>query len=853
MMRRSGMMAAAILLAGTVLAQTSAPPAELSAFAVRVKVVENGGLPPGVEESFHLALNKAAPVSFTGAEWSPWVESTNAKIAVVPGNYRWEYKIGGTVVPVKKASDGLKLSVETRIAGQETNAIPADLQGPSLGFILWRGIDGKVHVDTLAGHGRRVYDAVLREAVLPPADRPKRIIFGDRYIGGDNDALAWREGVQRLGGMGFNALHGVPASVIPVVRECGITRLWGAVYSPPGYAFNFDTNRTAVFRAFAAGQVAGALKDGWKREDIAYWVTSDEPGWYYPAAYQQFNGNPLALADFQAYLKERGLRPKDLGCASWEEVRLIGRKDYQDLPHRRLFYWSNRFVPWASSRFFSEVTRAYEAELGAGVPVMVNFNNFLGRLYQPGPVGNNKARQDPNAAMGQHDWMEFGRLRGSTCLTTEDWFEDSSAPQWSFYATRLRSAAELSGVGFGALIIPRTSGQRADGMAQKILALVGQGAKTIKFFTFGPEYNFPGNCYSYNRAVFKPLSVGMGLVGRAEELLYPGRMRRPEVAILMPQSAQLWDLEESSPAGGLMDVTNNNLFRWHMAYMSETYGLHLALQHAAIPVQAIDEEACSEKGLAGYKVVYLTAPDLPEEAAGALIRWVKAGGTLVMTAGSALFDRYHQPMTDLIEAAGARPERPVRPLLASLGSVVEGAVVTAGTNALQSYGECERLVVKGAEVRATFADGTPALTWQSLKRGRLVRFAGYPGLCYRRSATGTTNGLPSGFAAGWRDLIVGPVQAAGVIVPVTLDRPLIDAPALFSEGGVAVTLLNWSGLDQPGTRVAVRTEREPARVVSARGGPVNFECTRVADAVGCFLSTVTLDLGDVDVLSVYYK
>jgi hypothetical protein len=846
------MMAAAILLAGTALAQTPPQPvAEMSNFAVRVKVVHNGGQAPGADEAFRLVLGKGAPVTFTNADWSPWVESSRAKIAITPGGYRWDYKVGCTVAPVKTPSPLLTLSVETRIEGQETNGMPAELQGPALGLILWRGIDAKVHVDTLAGHGRRVYDPDMRDAVLPPADRPRRIIFGDRYIGGDNDAVCWREGIQRLCGLGFNAMHGVPASFIPVVREGGISKLWGAVYSPPGYAFHFATNRQEIFRTFAAGQVAGALKDGWKKEEIAFWVTSDEPGWYYPGTYKTFNADPAALAAFQAYLKDRGLSPKELGCASWEEVRLIGRADYQDLPRRRLFYWSNRFVPWASSRYFSEVTRAFEAELGEGFPVMVNFNNFLSRYYQPGSVGNNPVRQDPDKAMGQHDWMEFGRLRGSTCMTTEDWFEDSASPQWSFYATRLRSAAELSGVGFGALIIPRTSGQKPDGMAQKILALVGQGAKTIKFFTFGPEYNFPGNCYSYNRAVFKPLSVGMGLVGRAEELLYPGRMRRPQVAILMPQSAQLWDLEENKTPGGLMDVTNRDLFRWHMAYMSETYGLHLALQHSAIPVQAIDEEACTEKSLAGYKVIYLTAPDLPEEAAEGLLRWVKDGGTLVMTAGSALFDRYHQPMSKLTDAAGARPELPLRPLPGSLGAVAEGAIVTAGTNALPSYGEHERLIVKGAEIRAAYADGTPALTSKALKKGRLVRFAGYPGLCYRRSATETSNKLPAGFSAGWRGLILEPVKAAGVAAPVTVDRPLIDAPALFSEGGVAVTLLNWSGLEQAGTTITLHTEREPARVVSARGGPLTFAHT--ADPAGGFTSTATLDLGDVDVLSVYYQ
>ena len=30
----------------------------------------------------------------------------------------------------------------------------------------------------------------------------------------------------------------------------------------------------------------------------------------------------------------------------------------------------------------------------------------------------------------------------------------------------------------------------------KILAIVAAGGKAIKYFVFGPEYNFPGNCYS---------------------------------------------------------------------------------------------------------------------------------------------------------------------------------------------------------------------------------------------------------------------------------------------------------------------------------------------------------------------
>ncbi|MCA9071530.1 MAG: hypothetical protein KDA84_21535, partial [Planctomycetaceae bacterium] len=462
-------------------AQASPPLDEVPNFGVRVQVVEIDGSKPAADDSFQISIAREEAVVFKGTDWSDWVEPTRDTIKkaleTYPNSYnrRWQVKVGCSVRPSSKKISLLKLNVETRIAGGETSRTPAELQGASLGIILWRDEEKSLHIDTLAGHGRRVYDEAMRDAVLPKADRPQKILFGGRYIGGDNDALCWREGIRRLSGLGFNAMHSVPKAFIPVVREGGISRLWGAVYNPPGYAFNFKPDRDKIFRDFAAGQIKKSLTDGWKREEIALWVTSDEPGWYYPATYKQFNENPIAIADFKKYLQQRGLRPADLGLTDWSELRLIGRKEYSDLPSRRLFYWSNRFIPWASSRFFAEVAEAYEAELGEGVPVMVNFNNFLGRFYQPGPVGNNKDKQNPNAAMGQHDWMEFGRLRGSTCVATEDWFGDASAPQWSFYATRLRSASEFSDVGFGALVIPRVSGQRPEGMAQKLLALVGQG------------------------------------------------------------------------------------------------------------------------------------------------------------------------------------------------------------------------------------------------------------------------------------------------------------------------------------------------------------------------------------------
>ncbi|RSK48796.1 type 1 glutamine amidotransferase family protein [Hymenobacter rigui] len=578
-------------------------------------------------------------------------------------------------------------------------------------------------------------------------------------------------------------------------------------------------------------------------------MTSDEPGWYYPARYNEFNKDPNALAAFHGYLQARGLTPASLGKTSWSEVQLIGRQQYHDLPSRRLFYWSNRFTPWASARFFGEVARAYEEVIRPQVPVLVNFNNFMGLAYQPGPIGNNDQGQDPNAAMGQHDWLEFGRERGTTAIATEDWFGDDMAPQWSFYASRLRAAAELGQVGMGSLVIPRVSGQRPGGMAQKLLAQVGHGAKTIQFFTYGPEYNFPGNCYSENLPVFAPLARGMQMVAKAEDLLYPGRMKPSPVAILTPQSSPLWDLEEFPHPPRIIDATNPYLDAGRMGYMVEMHGLFLALQHSAVPVQFVDEQKLTEPDFQATKVLYVTAPDLPQESTEAVLRWVQAGGTLVTVAGAMEFDRYHQPLPTALQAAGVTPAAALRlPAFQYADAKPIGQLMLDNT-ALTVFGEREKLTVaSAAEASARtlyrFEDGTPALTERTVGQGKILRFACYPGLSYRHSATGSTGGLASGFAAGWRQLITQPVQPVAAALPVKVSKPLIEAPALYSVGGVAVTLLNWSGTAQQ-VDVTVAADRTVRRVQSAQRGVLRFQ------QIGGQL-TVSLPLGDVDVLQVYY-
>jgi hypothetical protein len=196
------------------------------------------------------------------------------------------------------------------------------------------------------------------------------------------------------------------------------------------------------------------------------------------------------------------LKPEDFGQVSWAAVKpnstrwggSTGPQWGLDGPvAKRYYYWTARFSVFASAAAFAKATAALEDEFYKGLPVYTNFNNFAGRSYTPTTGGN----KDPNAAIVSPDWFDMGRARGATLLWTEDWFGDKQAAQWSYYLSRLRSASRLApsaDVKYGGYVVPRTSGDptRPDGIVKKAISVVASGAKALKYFTFGPEYTFPG-------------------------------------------------------------------------------------------------------------------------------------------------------------------------------------------------------------------------------------------------------------------------------------------------------------------------------------------------------------------------
>jgi hypothetical protein len=78
-------------------------------------------------------------------------------------------------------------------------------------------------------------------------------------------------------------------------------------------------------------------------------------------------------------------------------------------------------------------------------------------------------------------------------MYVSDWFTDGMSGQWSYYMARFRAAARLApaqDVEIGGYIVAREAASRE--IQLKTLSQIAGGSKNIRYYTFGPAYNFPG-------------------------------------------------------------------------------------------------------------------------------------------------------------------------------------------------------------------------------------------------------------------------------------------------------------------------------------------------------------------------
>ena len=819
-------------------------PGQIPRFSIRAKVIQSGGNAPSVQSertfSFRLSTGKQT-VKAPGDVWSPWLDfnSTEAESALkaYSNRARHEFPVALSLV-VSPVADPTPVRVQVHFSGAAgTVDLNGDLFGPNLGIMVWRDAGtGAPRVATMAGYNQRYWHEIDAAAV-PVSERPKHFLIVDRFIGGDNDRLDWQEGISHLAKIGITAMVAPPLEPLrAMLLNAGLRRIAlgaGIVGGPLGLGSD-----TSQVDKWSSGFASADRKAGYPLSDFSLFALADEPGWYYPSALQAVDNNPELLETFHHYLADQHLTPGMLGANSWSQIHPIGHGELSTsapLTTRRLFYWTCRFFPWYAADHLRVGTEQLHQAFTPELKTFSNWNNFGGQFYFEGFPANNPDPHSPDAAMAAPDWFESGRMKATDLLWTEDWFGNNRAWQWSFYASKLRSIAYQNGLGFGGYVIGRTGGEPLAGYLQKVLTLIGSGAKAVFYYNFGPEYNFPGNCYSEVPGATAQFARADRMIAKAEDVLWPGREPQAQVAILQPRSSEVWDGLHIPPGSRVLGAASNNLNSQNLDYMIEEFDEYLALQMSDIPTDFVSEDELTDGTLNKYKVLYISEPDIPSEGQKAIEQWVRNGGTLAMAPGTAQGDRYDESANILALLAGTPPHQrgyiPTVFVLNRTGMIGNASV----------FGARSKPASKGKPV-TFFSDRNPAVMQEQVGKGNVFCYSFFSGISFGRVTLDSYLDLrKSEEADALRKLVLAPVREAGVTPAVQVDTSYVETPMLTSQAGAAITFLNWTGNNLPSVRVKVREPFRIGKIASVTHGAIKFH--REGDLV-----TFSLPLGAADIV-----
>lgn len=582
-------------------------------------------------------------------------------------------------------------------------------------------------------------------------------------------------------------------------------------------------------RRVAAERAADFREHGGAVGDILYCMLMDEPGGQ-PAS---FLARDPAYADaFRAWLRTLGKTPEDLLVADWDAVRPVAPAERDRFP--ALNYFTQRFRTRALSEFMRVQRQILEEAHGGPLLAAANFSDgaiYSGNFYTQGV-----------------DYFELLDSDGQNALWSEDWANLASTYQCAAYNVELmRAAARERDQVLGHYLISY-AGRKPWDIKLKATSSVARGVKILKSFFYGPSWGSHegGPLWRSTAWYSKPETWPAHAeivreVGAAEDLLFTAMPAPARVAILYSSSTDVWTL-------------NGN-----HAYGFDRMHTWLALAHAQIPVDIVSEQQVERGVLDGYRVCYLSGPNLTRPAAERLCRWVGEGGTLWLASGAAQKDEYNRPLRSVDEL-----------MPATRGEVQELQAFLHGGRSLHTlkaqdqvrWGEAiavEALSVKqaltlrpGTELLATFEDGSPAVVFGSSGQGRVFCLGFLPALAYIKAAETARNELqarvdaagrngaalspgdsaqaallersynPWSFPAGIRDLILTPVRAAGVDAPLRCSVPLVDAVFMACEQGVLIPLANYTLRAIESLELEVAVPRPVTRVESVRHGPLQF-------------------------------
>ena len=816
----------AALVAGTV-AVAADPP---SGLFVRARLVEPAAERCTLVTGGHLhkgpdIWNLPAKPLETGTDgWTPWLDAKSLGLHGrrdrVGGVAEWPSLKLTVKEPAKLA--GVKLRVQLADA-PSADAVVVDFTEASgsatIAFLLTFPLREKQAEFETGTQMTARHLAWAREASSGTAPNVGRFRI-ITTVWGHYDPILARQATETLRLLGINVAAGVP---VPALRDFGMQ-----TYAATFHLLGDPEQSVERWQKTEAPRIAKAhaTPEGrWSHEQLAHYVVADEV--------QTLNLRSLdqerVSGWFRDYLRSRGETDASLGTPL-AEVRWLGEPVYAkslprdaDLATRKLAYHSGKFAQWWSVRQIrttSDLIRGTFA--GLEPPLRVPTETL------PASHAFFNAWGAPKLGMGATnlDLFEIGRQEAVNIVSAEDWlglnhmygpgYTWLGGQGFGFLSSILRGGIRDRPVELRGLITP--SDDRY--LRLKAYSNLGQGSKSLFFWTFGPTYIGTENYWSDLRSMYDGVAKTCRALARAEPVLHPARTVSDPVAILYSVSHDLW----------------------HTAYPAvfvETRLLYAALRHLSIQPDFLGEEEVEAGLLDRYKVLYLPGNCLTRKAAAAVDAWVQKGGVLYLSAGAATRDECFEPHVPPFAAAvypadapaglnrdKTRPCNERKDLPAAVPLTTASFDAGAGKTTYDCIAYRMNLAAgdtDGCDVLGTFADGGAAALRARHGAGTVFAVGFLPGLDYSPFTAGQTT-LDERWNGALRAAFDAPLLAAGIRPVVESSVPVVEANLLTGPAGSALVLANYTY--EPIPNLTLRLHRDLGHAVgtavSTEGVPVKM-------------------------------
>ena len=796
-----------------------ASPQSDKAIFVRFKIIEPAG------KEFRVTIGgfrHSAPWYFpdlaadaTGGEWSEWIDLSkwdwHGRFERAGGVAEWS-----SIKMVVRADSGESVAgcaVEVQLSDQpdEKNAVVKFTEktaSDSIAFLVPFPLRKNAAEFETASQMTARHAAWAKAATggKPIALKKFNIITSlwNHY----DPALELQE-IKTLRSLGFNVLGNVKPSILQKEDLRNYQQIH--LYDPDPAAVD------AHWKSYADSLAAKtpAEKTVAQSSPATHWAISDEV-----SALDFRNAAPEKLDGwFRAYLKDEGVTAAEIGQPI-EQVNYPANQMYEPflpktaaLPQRRLLYYAAKFGQFWSAKQLRRISDRIRGTFpGMPTEALMPSHGFLGNAWGAANIG---------MSYRMLDIFELGKQQSVTQLSAEDWlglnhmysanYTWSGGQTFGYYNAILRSAMIGKPLELRGLITPSDDGY----LRLKAYSSLGQGAKSLFFWTFGPTYIGTENYWSDLRSEYDGIAKLNRSLAKAEDVLYPAKTVSDPAAILYSVSHDIWNTDNQAP------FVEKRLL-WH------------ALRHLQIQPDFLREEDVAAGKLDKYKVLYITDWCVSRKASAAIDRWVKQGGTLYLSAGAATRDEFYEPFQPpfaekiwskdaaqtIVSDHHAYNERTDLPTIAPL--------TTAKIN-LPNQSFDLPVIGSRAEMRpnekplATFADGKTAGVTITYGRGQIIAVGFSPMLAYGQSANFKPTTLEEKWQPEARSIIKFVLDQAKVSPIAAANMPVVETNFLNGANGAAIVLANYTYRPISSLTIDLKTSQPFKQAVSVEGGRIEIK------------------------------